>query len=60
MITLTILTSVNDQNNSSCTCALGTRKVIGVGRRGIFEPQEFFSLSNFLYEFFLGHSMNIF
>ena len=28
--------------------------------RGIFEPQEFFSLSNSLNEFFLGHSMNIF
>ena len=27
---------------------------------GIFEPQEFFSLSNSLYESFLGHSMNIF
>ena len=28
--------------------------------RGIFEPQKFFSSSNSLYEFFLGHSMNIF
>ena len=28
--------------------------------RGIFEAQEFFSLSNSLYEFFWGHSMNIF
>ena len=27
---------------------------------GIFEPQEFFLLSNSLYEFFLGRSMNIF
>ena len=27
---------------------------------GIFDPQEFFSLSNSSYEFFLGHSMNIF
>ena len=27
---------------------------------GIFERQEFCSLSNSLYEFFLGHSMNIF
>ena len=26
----------------------------------MFEPQEFFSLSNSLYEFFLGDSMNIF
>ena len=34
------------------------RKVMG--GRGIFEPQEFFSLSNFLHEFFLGHSVNIF
>ena len=31
-----------------------------VGGRGIFEPQVFFSLSNSWYEFFLGHSMNIF
>ena len=30
------------------------------GGRGIFEPQEFFSLSSSLYEFFLGRSMNIF
>ena len=30
------------------------------GEWGIFELQEFFSLSNSLYEFFLGHSMNIF
>ena len=37
------------------------RKVIGGGGgRGMFEPQECFSLSNSLYEFFLGHSMNIF
>ena len=36
------------------------RKVMGGGGRGIFEPQEFFSLSNSLYEFFLGHSMSIF
>ena len=35
------------------------RKVMGVGGGGIFEAQEYFSLSNFLYEFFLGHSMNI-
>ena len=34
------------------------RKVMG--GRGIFEPEEFFSLSNSLYEFFLGHSTNIF
>ena len=31
----------------------------GGGRRGIFEPQEFFSSSNSLYEFFLCHSMII-
>ena len=31
-----------------------------MGGRGIFEPEEFFSLSNSLYEFFLGHSSNIF
>ena len=31
-----------------------------MGGRGIFEPEEFFSLSNSLYEFFLGHSTNIF
>ena len=31
------------------------RKVMG--GREIFKPQEFFSLSNSLYEFFLGHSM---
>ena len=36
------------------------RKVMGGGGRGIFEPQEFFLLSNPLYEFFLGHCMNIF
>ena len=30
------------------------------GGRGIFEPQDFFSSSNSLYEFFLGYSMNIF
>ena len=30
------------------------------GGRGIFKLQEFFSLSNSLYEFFLGHSVNIF
>ena len=31
------------------------------GGGGIFEPQEFFSLSNSLYDFFfLGQSMNIF
>ena len=38
------------------------RKVMG-GREGggaNFERQEFCSLSNSLYEFFLGHSMNIF
>ena len=33
------------------------RKVMG---GGIFEPQELFSLSNSLYEFFLGRCMNIF
>ena len=32
----------------------------GGGGRGIFEPREFFLLSNSLYEFFLAHSMNIF
>ena len=32
----------------------------GGWRRRTFEPQEFFSLSNSLNEFFLGHSMNIF
>ena len=30
------------------------------GGWGIFEPKEFFSLSNSMYEFFLGRSMNIF
>ena len=35
------------------------RKVMG-GGKGILEPQEFFSLSNSLYEFFLGNNMNIF
>ena len=30
----------------------------GGGERGIFEPQGFFSLSNSLYEFFVGRSMN--
>ena len=34
---------------------LTIRKVMG--GREIFKPQEFFSLSNSLYEFFLGHSM---
>ena len=33
------------------------RKIMG---GGIFEPQGFFWLPNSLYEFFLGHSMNIF
>ena len=33
---------------------------VDVCLRGIFERQEFCSLSNSLYEFFLGHSMNIF
>ena len=34
-------------------------KLWGVGGEGgIFEPQEFFSLSNSLYEFFVGRSMN--
>ena len=32
----------------------------GGGGREIFEPQGFFPLSNSLYEFLLGHSMNIF
>ena len=31
-----------------------------MGELGIFEPLAFFSLSNSLYEFFLGHSMNTF
>ena len=35
-------------------------KFRGGGGRGIFEPQEFFSLSSSSYEFFLGRSMNIF
>ena len=35
------------------------RKVMSGGGAN-FEPQEFFSLSNSLYEFFVGHSMNIF
>ena len=30
------------------------------GGRGIFKPQEFFSLSNSLYDFFVGQSMNVF
>ena len=34
------------------------RKVMG--GRGIFELQEFFSLSDSLHEFYLGHCMNIF
>ena len=33
---------------------------VGGGGGGIFELQEFFSLSNSLYEFILGRSMNIF
>ena len=32
----------------------------GGGGGEIFEPQEFFLLSNSLYEFFLDRSMNIF
>ena len=40
MITLTILISVNDQNNSSCTCALGDMKSYGGGG-------EFSSRKNF-------------
>ena len=32
----------------------------GGGGLGIFEPQEFFSLSNFLNEILLDRSMNIF
>ena len=41
---------------------LGTdhQKSYGGKGREIFEPQEFFSLSNSLYEFFLGHRMNTF
>ena len=35
-------------------------KSYGGGGGEIFEPQEFFSLSNFLNEFFLGYGMNIF
>ena len=31
-----------------------------MGGRGIFEPQEFFSLSNSLYDFFVGQGMNVF
>ena len=31
-----------------------------MGELGIFEPLAFFLLSNSLYEFFLGHSMNTF
>ena len=34
-------------------------KVMGGGGGG-FEPRNFFSLSNSLYEYFLGHCMNIF
>ena len=33
---------------------------MGGGGKEIFEPQGFFPLSNSLYEFLLGHSMNIF
>ena len=38
----------------------GVGWVVVGGGGGISEPQEFFSLSNSLYEYFLGHSMNIF
>ena len=38
----------------------GSLESYGGRGRGIFEPQEFFPLLNSLYEFFLGHSMNIF
>ena len=37
------------------------RKVLGVGRGGEFSSRRnFFALPNSLYEFFLGHSRNIF
>ena len=35
------------------------RKVMGGGGGGVGQ-QEFFSLSNYLYEYFLGRSINIF
>ena len=38
----------------------GHKKSYGGRGWGIFEPQEFFSLSNSLCGFFLGRSMNIF
>ena len=36
------------------------RKVMGGGGEEFSSRRNFFSLSNSLYEFFLGHSMNIF
>ena len=36
------------------------RKVMGGGERNFRAPRIFFSLSNSLYEFILGHSMNTF
>ena len=38
----------------------GPLEKLSGGGRGLLEPQEFFSSSNSLYEFSLGHSMNIF
>ena len=42
-----------DEKRSRITKGRTIRKVMG--GRGIFEPQEFFLLSNSLYEFFLSH-----
>ena len=36
------------------------RKVMGAGGGEFSSRRNFFSLPNTLYEFFLGHSMNIF
>ena len=41
-------------------CYLGTDHEKSYRGWRIFEPQEFFSLTYSLYEFFLGHSVNIF
>ena len=55
VITLTILISVNEQSNSSCTCALGTRKVMGVWGEGNFRAAGIFFVIKFLvWIFFLA------
>ena len=50
---------IDERNTKTLTLRDGPLEKLW-GGRGIFEPQEFFSLSNSFYEVFLGHSMNFF